>query len=879
MAAGDPSDEAQGRGSKSARDVLLAALELQGREREAFLETACAGDEALRQTVERLLAAHDRAAGFLETPASALEDDLRGQPIGSYRVQREIGRGGMGTVYLAERADGAFLHRVAIKIIKRGMDSEAVLRHFRNERQILATLEHPHIARLLDGGSTAAGTPYFVMEYVEGEPIDRYCQARGLGVGERVDLFREAAAAVSYAHQRLVVHRDIKPSNILVGTDGVPKLLDFGIAKILTPDLDPAARSTATTFHLMTPAYASPEQLAGKPSTTLTDVYSLGVVLDELLLGVPRGARSGDLENIVAMARRPESERRYASVDQLSEDLRRYRIGLPVAARQDRWSYRLGKFVRRHRVAVAAAALLVLALLGGAIATAWQARRARAQQALAERRFADVRKLAHAVLFDYHDAIQALPGATPVRERLVRDGLEYLDSLAREKTNDLSLQREVASAYERVGDVQGGALSANLGDTAGARASYRRAAVLRDELEQVAAADPGVTAALRDELARERAGGHLKLALVESYAGDLETAVAEAARAIQILERLASQPGGEALRFELAAAHDHAGTLALDGGDATGALLHHRRAAQLYETLPAEERRSPRARRELTMAYVRLGQALIEAGSLEQALVQVVRAREIGKALATEFPLDAELQSLAGMGNYYAGDTLERMGRHGDALVEFESGLGVAERMAAEDPGNARRLSDLSFARIRVANALVHLGRHREALPLYSSCLQQRSKEVAADPVDLWKRASWIEAQARKGLTLAHLGQHAAARSAAETALALMDQTAVEPSNLVIRAAFTEIDRALGQAFAIFGGDTRLPHEARVESWQRARALYGRSAEFWSGLRSSGQLSAGDAGKPAELAAEVTRCDQALAALAAGDRGDHSASR
>ena len=470
-------------------ELFHAAAPLAGTERDALLERSCAGDPELRADVERLLAAHDRAGDFISSPAVATvregvgaDESLVGRLVGPYRLVREIGRGGMGAVYLAERADGQYEQRVAVKVIKRGMDTEQVLERFRAERQILASLDHPNIARLLDGGSTDRGVPFFAMEYIEGQPIDAWAAGRVLSVDDRLRLFLQVCGAVSYAHQHLVVHRDIKPLNILVTADGVPKLLDFGIAKVLHEEGDQAT-STVTGMRLLTPEYASPEQVEGQHATTVSDVYALGVVLYELLTGrSPYRLRSrtpldiveavrttdperpsavggteklrrrlrGDLDTILLTALRKEPARRYQSVEQFAGDVRRHLDGLPVRARPDTFGYRAGKFVRRNRVPVAAGVLLSLALLGGTVATAYQAQQARAAQARAERRFADVRKLANALLFDYHDAIRDLRGARPVRERMVRDALGYLDGLARESGEDPSIQQQLAGAYQRI---------------------------------------------------------------------------------------------------------------------------------------------------------------------------------------------------------------------------------------------------------------------------------------------------------------------------------------------------------------------------------------------------------------------------------------------
>lgn len=413
-------------------ELFHEALALDPQQRPAFLKNACGTDELLQSEIQSLLAANDLAGNFIETPVAAnvfdsLTDDVEplaaGQKVGAYRIVREIGRGGMGAVYLAERDDQHYQKYVALKLVKRGMDTDYVLRHFRNERQILANFDHPNIARLFDGGSTETGLPYFVMEYVEGLPIDQYCDSHNLSISKRLELFCRVCEAVSYAHRHMVIHRDIKPSNILVTRDGIPKLMDFGIAKILQADAGDEPTATATNLRVMTPEYASPEQALGLPVTTATDVYSLGVVLYELLTGhspyrfksrspidvarmitdaepkmpstvintqvedqpakpltpetvsksregTPERLRRrlmGDIDNIVLMALRKEPEKRYQSVEQFSEDITRHLTGLPVIARKVTVAYRGGKFIRRNKVAVAAAGFAIAALIVSAI--------------------------------------------------------------------------------------------------------------------------------------------------------------------------------------------------------------------------------------------------------------------------------------------------------------------------------------------------------------------------------------------------------------------------------------------------------------------------------------------------------------------------------
>ncbi len=413
-------------------DIVEAALEKELGDCASFLDVACVDDSALRKEVESLLYFREQATGFIEEPvassavelfAETLEDDRAGQSFGAYQVVREIGRGGLGAVYLAARSDDEFRKEVALKVIRRGLDTDDILRRFRLERQILAQLEHPNIARLLDGGTTDDALPFFVMEHIQGEPINAYCDSRHLGLTARLELFRKVCAAVSYAHQNLVIHRDLKPSNILVTAEGEPKLLDFGIAKVLTPEGDFVTR-TIPALRVMTPEYASPEQVRGEAMTTASDVYSLGVILYELLAGgkpyrltthqadevsraistqepirpsvALRGASfqlagsrdlksratslKGDLDNIILMALRKEPQRRYPSVERFSEDIRRHLAGLPVEARHDTFAYRAQKFVQRNKTGVAAAAIVFVTLVAGIVVTLFQAERVVAER-------------------------------------------------------------------------------------------------------------------------------------------------------------------------------------------------------------------------------------------------------------------------------------------------------------------------------------------------------------------------------------------------------------------------------------------------------------------------------------------------------------------
>lgn len=419
---------------KKVKEVLDELLAIAPEDQRAYLQGANLSAET-RAEIESLLAFQSEAEGLMDISAAEFsreffaanndagnneEKTLSGQMIGIYRIVRELGHGGMGAVYLAERADGKFEQKVALKLLKRELNTSALRRRFEQERQILASLEHPGIARLLDAGTTDDSVPYIAMEYVEGLPIDEYCRGNKLSLDQTLDLFRKVCAAVDFAHRNLIVHRDLKPSNILVNRDGTPKLLDFGISKIVSEDLSHTA--TVTGLGAMTPNYASPEQLENKSVTTATDVYSLGVVLYELLSGrrpfsehegrvtefhraviendpaapssvafvvqvggIERQYVRGDLDNIALKALKKEPERRYSSVENLAEDIRRHQEGLTVSARPDVFSYRAAKFIGRNKLAVGAGLVIILAVFSGVIATLWQARVAAAERDRAQR--------------------------------------------------------------------------------------------------------------------------------------------------------------------------------------------------------------------------------------------------------------------------------------------------------------------------------------------------------------------------------------------------------------------------------------------------------------------------------------------------------------
>jgi eukaryotic-like serine/threonine-protein kinase len=473
-----------------------------------FLLNSCNGDTVLLAELQNLLFAVEDQKRF-RLPANSIEPKGRvGETLGGYKLDSELGQGGMGTVYLAHRADGEFQQQVALKVVSSHLRTRFFSERFRVERQILADLNHPNITRLLDGGVDVSGDPYLVMEHVDGQPLNYYCDEQLLDISARIQLFLQACSAVEYAHRKLVVHRDLKPGNILVTKEGVLKLLDFGTAKLLfTPGTD----YTTTPFHAMTLRYASPEQLRGESVSTSVDVYSLGVMLYEQLVGgwpfgdpsspiagleravrvvLPAPPRSlitdesarlrstskaklvrvldGDLHSIVAKAIESDPRRRYTSVEQFSGDLQRYLAGQPVLAHEQTWLYRGARFVQRHRWRLMVAAVLS-AGLGISALVAFQ------QYGRGQRRMVQIRDLSQSYLTDILREVQKLPGSVKASLLIVERARRNLDELSPEAPNDPELRRALATAYLELADIQGKPFTVSIGDTAGALDSYRKA--------------------------------------------------------------------------------------------------------------------------------------------------------------------------------------------------------------------------------------------------------------------------------------------------------------------------------------------------------------------------------------------------------------------
>ena len=735
-------------GWQRVKEVFSAACVLADAERLRYLDEACADDAQLRAEVDSLLDAHNQADSIVDRPAASYVGDevfagidrRIGQRVGAYEIVALIGHGGMGEVYRARRVDAQYDKEVAIKLVPAGYHRDFVLQRVRAERQILANLDHPDIARLIDGGATDDGLPYLVMELVEGEPLDRYCEQRKLTVRERLQLFRDVCATVSYAHQRLVVHRDLKPSNILVTAEGRVKLLDFGIAKLLQPGASEAgAAPTITLMQALTPGFASPEQILGDTITTASDVYSLGVVLYLLLTGrspyrtsldsahdairevcqndpqapSAHAALDRDLDAITLRALRKEPDRRYRSVDLLSEDIRRHLAGLPVTARGDQFSYRAGKFVRRHKIEIAAAGVLAVTLLGGVFASMREARIAEQQRLLAEqeseraeRHFQSVRKLADTFVFQVHDAIKDLPGSTAARELLVTTALEYLNTLAAEAGTDRELQQDVATAYEKVGDIQGQAYGqANVGEPRLALESYAKAIAL---LEPIVATDLDNTVA-HSSLAQ----AYLRRSRLLFVLGESAQAVVASESAVAAFEALAQAQPDSATRARLADAYsshaytvDEAGNI--PGGQNDTGVVYARKAVAILEGLARERPGDIDLAYKLAKAYSSLAITVLgdvpRPETMQESLAFHRKALEVdGRLVAATSGTNSK---------YVRGLLLDRM-NIALLLNEMADYRGAVENARAGQPLLASLRTDANNTQVRVdsANLAWPLGR------------------------------------------------------------------------------------------------------------------------------------------------------------------------
>jgi tetratricopeptide (TPR) repeat protein len=694
--------------------------------RPAVLEALCKGDAALLEEVRSLLNAselEELVTASCQPEAESSPETLHGRRrIGPYELDRLVGRGGMGAVYLAHRADGQFEQQVAIKLIDLPFATDLFREQFRRERQILARLSHPHIARMLDGGVSEDGELYLAMEYADGLPIHRYCSQHTLSLRERIELFKSVCTAVRFAHQNLVVHRDLKPDNIIVLEDGTPKLLDFGTAKLLTAvGPVPEGEFTRQGFHSFTPQYASPEQVLGHPISTASDIYSLGVLLFLLTTGVlpyelkefttdemvrviceeqpPRpsekvssGKLDSDIDSIILKALRKEPEARYASVDQFIADLQAYLDGRPVEAHQGSFRYHAIKFARRNKLALAGSALLCVTVLAGTGGVLWQARIANFQRRKAEARAEDLRKLSNSLLSEIDEAIQKIPGSTPAQKLLVGTVLEHLDRAAKDASGDPQMQLDLANAYVRLANVQGNPYDQNIGDAHGALASLDKALSIATVLVRQ---QPENTAATH-----ARGWAQQSLSEVLSGMGRTQEAVATMRLAAATYEELASRPGAkiEAL-MDAATAYGglgdelgQSGTASLS--DPVAALAAFRKTLELEERIVRIDPSSSRALRGIAVSHAKIANITTETDPAA-ALPDYDKAIEVISALPEEVWKTLANQRVMANVIRRKAMALKEIGRYQEALPYMEQVKALSQHLAATDPNDTRAGNDL----------------------------------------------------------------------------------------------------------------------------------------------------------------------------------------
>lgn len=763
-------------------EIFLSALEYQARERAEFLSKACGKDTELLAEIENMLAAHEQSNVFLDKPLSdqpltipdllasnTPNQPLIGQKFGKYCLVREIGQGGMGTVYQAIREDLPKGKPVAVKILKPGINTEAIFARFRVEYQIMANLEHPSIARLLDGG-TDNSLPYFVMEMVNGQPIDEYCKTKQLTIREKIELFIKVCSAVQFAHLNLIVHRDLKPSNILITSDGDVKLLDFGIAKIIKNDgLYEDIKLTQTGLRVMTPAYASPEQVLGEKITVAIDIYALGVLLYELLTshlpyefksnsprdiekviceqipvkpsvmaGRPKTLSSnsentllsskyqkrlvkllsGDLDNIVLMALRKEPERRYSSVEQFTQDLQRYLDNYPVLAQRDTLTYRISKFLKRNGIALTTVIFIILLFLAGTVSTIWQATRANqeraqveAQKQLIAARSKDIRSLTNALLFKYNDQLEQLSGATALREEMLSEAIKYLDQLSQQSSLDIELQTELGLAYRRVGDIQGRPFRINVGNTSAALESYKKSLSIFEKLATI-----NNSSKIQSELATalERVGENF------SKIGNLTEAIRYYQTVVEIRRQVERNSGFDSENeYLLASCYIKIGDIWQLKADFINTLQFYCSALDIFKKLSENDPKNQKFRRGLAVVYTRL---IVILESSSDLLVERI----------SQAPIINELNQKS---LYYSNLITEN-----------------AKQALSLEPDNPFLQSELAGCYLLSGSTLLKVGDTNQALVLLQNALIILEKLISKDP-------SNTEYQFQLGLGYTRLGE------------------------------------------------------------------------------------------------------------------------
>jgi serine/threonine protein kinase/tetratricopeptide (TPR) repeat protein len=841
---------------KRVDELLQVALQMPVDQQQEFLRQQCGGDAELLQEVSSLLSSHHEADNFLDQPLivgaalknPALEDEelvesLTGRVVSHYRILSHLAHGGMGSVWLAERNDGRFERRVAIKFLNIAVNSPLSLERFKREGAILGQLAHPNIAELIDAGVTAAGEPFLVLEHVQGKHIDEYCDEHLLDVDSRIKLFLDVLSAVGHSHSNLIVHRDIKPANVLVTNEGHVKLLDFGIAKLLSDSDDSSAptRLTIEGDKALTPRFAAPEQVMSGPITTATDVYALGVLLYLLLSGqysagvgphsttdlvriivdletpkmsiaaasagsdaaavaaskrvtTPDGLQRqlrGDLDTIVGKALKKNPAERYISVAAFADDLRRYLEHEPISARPDAINYRLGKFVRRNRVAVTVATATLSLVVASLSVGLYVANR---QRAIAQKRFLEARQLANKFI-DLDEQIRGLPGATKVRNQIVSDTLQYLTVLGSDAPGDKDLSLEIAVAYVKVAHVQGDPTSPNLGLFSDAETSLNNAERF---LKPVLVQDPNNRTARR----LSAAIAHDRMALSDAQ-GRSEQALAEAEQTVAQLERLVALGN-------------------LTPSEVYGAVYWYANVAQEYESQRRFDMAEKYCQRALDLSrpveavhrlegniFHALAYSQWQSGNLDEALATAQKSLEIvekeaatGHATIRSNQINVLLHQGMILGK---ADGELSLGRTADALATFRKAFSIAEERASSDSSDALSHHQVAEVGLEIGNILRHTN-PQEALAVYDRSLGIL-KEAKSN-----SRAQRDEAELLVGSSYAaqRVGQDDEARQRIDKAFVLLRDAKVYPTEKI--EPMSDADHALRASADYLAGTRQYSH-------------------------------------------------------------------
>jgi serine/threonine protein kinase len=852
---------------------LDEVLEIVPEQRAEWLLALSEKDTRLASMVRKLLDEQQqiKQEGFLEKSLLLAGTGLAGQQVGAYTLVSQIGQGGMGSVWLAQRSDGRFERQAAVKFVNIALTGRVTEERFKREGSILGRLTHPHIASLLDAGVSADGSPYLLLEYVEGEPIDRYCDAKKLDVPARVRLFLDALGALAHAHANLIVHRDLKPSNVLVSKDGQVKLLDFGIAKLLEGEGQEGAATLLTHEggSALTPAYAAPEQVTGAPVTTGTDVYALGALLYVLLTGQhPAGAGPlspadlvkaivdieplrpsnvvalnqaeiaqvavnaakrastpdklrrllrGDLDTIIGKALKKNPQERYASVTAFADDLRRYLRYESISARPDTFAYHTMKFLRRNRVAVALAAVALAAIIAGSGAALFQAR-------IAERRFQDVRKLAHIFVFDLHDEVAKLDGSTKAREMMVQTGLQYLDNLAGNAGSDSELQKEIAAGYMKIGEAQGFPTRPNLGRIADALASYRKAG---DIYQRLAAKNSAYLPDLADF--------YLSYSGLFRFSDDPKRARELTEAAIQIFDRLRNHRQLDAhLENSYTMAWCNLGDFDEDWGSYRQAWTEFSRCSELAQA-QLHRKKDQQALLTVAESAERVGTASEELGHLREALQAFDEEESAVRELLAVEPLNPRFHRILALTYQFRGrvcfnDEYPNFGDPGRALRNLRLYLDMAQQMLERDPNNTAAQFSVAIAESKVSYCLQESD-PPAAIRLARDSIRIFDQMIASNKGDR-HRAVFGHAEGLLRLGEAQLkgGRVAEARGSAESALvANREIVSQSPED---RVGMVEALILAGKASAATGNPVRA--ESLLRQAQEEAQIIARTDELTS---------------------------------------------